>query len=174
MSQYAAMKFRHILLLILVALTMACHTRQSDKTKDSSAPNLYSTDADDEAMNKVMETARIRMPRFDSAFDRRDKDMIFTIKVKFSTSAGENEYIWLSDIWKRGGNYWGVMTDTPRLALQVKLGDSVEIKNKDIVDWMYGKDTVAHGGFTTRLILSRLSKEEREREVGDMPYKIED
>jgi uncharacterized protein YegJ (DUF2314 family) len=168
------MKFSYISLLILVPLAMACHSGQSDRSKDGSGPNLYSTDADDEAMNKAMATARIRMPRFDSAFDGRDKDMNFSIKVKFSAPDGGNEYIWLTDIWKKEGRYWGVMSDTPKLALQVKLGDSVEIKNKDIVDWMYGTDTVIHGGFTTRLILSRLSKEERAREEGDMPYKIVD
>ena len=121
-----------------------------------------------------MEIARKRFPKFDSAFEsgKYDKDK-FSIKVKFSHAKG-NEYIWLIDISKDGGHYWGVVSDTPRTTKQVKLGDRPEINDNDVVDWLYGKDSILHGGFTLRLIFSRMSNEERGGQKANFPYRIED
>jgi uncharacterized protein YegJ (DUF2314 family) len=67
----------------------------------------------------------------------------------------------------------GVVSDTPRETKLVKLGDNPVINDDDVVDWLYGKDSVLHGGYTIRLIYSRLPSEELEKERSSFPYKIE-
>lgn len=155
-------------------LMAACSSRQNERNNKRTTDNLYSTDKSDQLMNQAMEIARKTFPKFDSAFEsgKYDKDK-FSIKVKFSHSDG-NEYIWLTDISKTGGHYWGVVSDTPRMTKEVKLGDRPEINDNDVVDWLYGKDSILHGGFTLRLIYSRMSKKERDEEKTSFPYRIED
>jgi len=161
-------------LIYLATLMAACNGIQNEQNNKKTTDNLYSTDKDDQQMNQIMEIARKRFPKFDSAFEsgNYDKDK-FSIKVKFPHSNG-NEYIWLTDISKVGGHYWGVVSDTPRMTKQVMLGDRPEINDNDVVDWLYGKDSILHGGFTLRLIYSRMSKEERDQEKASFPYRIED
>lgn len=156
-------------------LFAACSDGQQEQKMKKTGDNLYSTDTDDQLMNQAIETARHRFPKFDSAFEsgKYDKDK-FSLKVRFPGGAGGNEYIWLVEITKVGGNYWGVVSDTPRMTKQVKLWDKPEINDNDIVDWLYGKDSILHGGYTLRLIHSRMSKEDREKEKTSFPFKIED
>jgi uncharacterized protein YegJ (DUF2314 family) len=136
--------------------------------------NMYTTDSADRAMNLAMDFARRRFGVFDSAFEsgKYDKDK-FSIKVKYPHPRG-NEYIWLVNISKVDGHYMGVVSDTPRETTAVKYGDRPVINTDDVVDWLYGKDSVLHGGYTLRLIYGRLSKDELEKEKASFPYKIED
>jgi uncharacterized protein YegJ (DUF2314 family) len=164
---------RYIVVFALLALT-ACGFDRQEKKGSQAADNLYSTDKDDQEMNRAMATAKRTFPRFDSAFSsgRYDRDQ-FSIKVRFAAPGG-NEYIWLTEIQKSNGHYIGIVSDTPRATTWVRLGEKWEIPDQDIVDWLYTKDSIAHGAYTLRLILSRMSKDERaEAELG-FPYKIED
>lgn len=166
--------FHKLLVLTYLAFLFGACSDQKKQIAGKAVDNLYSTNTDDQPMNKAMEVARRKFTKFDSAFEsgRFDRDK-FSIKVKFPHPRG-NEYIWLTEISKQGSNYWGVITDTPRMTTQVKMGDRVKINERDIADWLYGKDSILHGGFTLRLIHSRMTKEENAEENASFPYKIED
>lgn len=144
------------------------------KSDTGAADNTYTTDSADAAMNKAMVIAHKKFSAFNSAFEsgKYDKDK-FSIKVKYPHQHG-NEYIWLVNISKVEGHYVGIVSDTPRETKVVKLGDKPVINTDDVVDWLYGKDSVLHGGYTLRLIYGRLSREELEKEKASFPYKIED
>jgi len=164
---------RLILVLLFLMITfVACVDHK--KTETNIANNMFTTDSVDVAMNRAMDIARKRFSAFDSAFEsgRYDKDK-FSIKVKYPHKQG-NEYIWLVDISKVDGRYLGLVSDTPRATKMVKLGDRPAINNDDVVDWLYGKDSVLHGGYTLRLIYGRMTKEELEQERASFPYKIQD
>jgi uncharacterized protein YegJ (DUF2314 family) len=48
------------------------------------------------------------------------------------------------------------------------------INDADITDWMFGNDTLVHGAYTTRLILSGVTPERcAEQELG-FTHRIED
>ncbi|HVU53475.1 MAG TPA: DUF2314 domain-containing protein [Puia sp.] len=164
--------FLRLVLLFQLVMFAACADHAKPGT--DAAKNMYLTDSADPAMNAAMDIARTRFGAFDSAYEsgKYDKDK-FSIKVKYPQQAG-NEYIWLVDISKVDGHYMGVVSDTPRETKVVKFGDRPVIDNDDVVDWLYGKDSILHGGYTLRLIYGRLSKEELERERATFPYKIED
>jgi uncharacterized protein YegJ (DUF2314 family) len=161
-----------LLLIFHVMAFAACHGQAKSDSK--AADNMYTTDAVDTAMNKAMEIAHGRFSAFDSAFEsgKYDKDK-FSIKVKYPHQHG-NEYIWLVNISKIKGHYRGIVSDTPRETKVVKYGDNPVINDNDVVDWLYGKDSILHGGYTLRLIYRRLSKEELKKERASFPYKIED
>jgi uncharacterized protein YegJ (DUF2314 family) len=163
-------------LLFITAVQMlgfaAC--KDQTKTEKKGTGNSYTTNGDDLEMNRAMEIAHARFGVFDSAFESgmfdRDK---FSIKVKYPHERG-TEYIWLVNISKVDGQYMGIVSDTPRETKIVKYGDRPIINRDDVVDWLYGKDSVLHGGYTMRLIYGRLSKEELKKEMANFPYKIED
>lgn len=161
------------LLFIFQAVVFAACSGQS-KSDSKAADNMYTTDAVDTQMNKAMDIAHRRFSAFDSAFEsgKYDKDK-FSIKVKYPHQHG-NEYIWLVNISKVKGNYMGIVSDTPRETKVVKYGDNPVINSDDVVDWLYGKDSILHGGYTLRLIYGRLSKQELDKEMASFPYKIED
>ena len=166
---------RNCLLLIFLFEIMAfAACTDHVKTDTKAADNMYATDSADVAMNRAMDIAHRRFPVFDSAFEsgKYDNDK-FSIKVRYPHKRG-NEYIWLVNISKINGHYVGIVSDTPRETQVVKIGDRPVITENDIVDWLYGKDSILHGGYTLRLIYSRLPKDELEKEKAGFPYKIED
>jgi uncharacterized protein YegJ (DUF2314 family) len=159
------------LCFLLLSFT-ACQEHTNEKL--SAEQNTYITDSVDVMMNTAMDIARRRFGAFDSAFESRKYDSDkFSIKVKFPHPRG-NEYIWLVNISKVNGQYFGIVSDTPRATTIVKYGDRPAIATKDVVDWLYGKDSVMHGGYTMRVIFGRLTKEELARQRVDFPYKIVD
>jgi uncharacterized protein YegJ (DUF2314 family) len=146
------------------------HAKTEKKIKD----NMYTTNGDDLEMNRAMDIAHARFSAFDSAFDSGTFDIDkFSIKVKYPHDKG-TEYIWLVNISKADGQYMGIVSDTPRETKVVKYGDRPTINRDDVVDWLYGKDSLLHGGYTMRLIYGRMSKEQLKKEMANFPYKIED
>jgi len=163
-----------ILTITFLTIYTACNTRSGDPGKKKSSENMYSTDAEDQQMNEAIATARRTFGNFDKAFKSSNHDdNNFSIKVRFAHPNGY-EHIWATDIWVKDGRYWGIISDTPAITTKVRLGDSVAIDRADITDWMYGNDSVLHGGYTIRVILSRMSKEEKAKVEADLPQRIED
>ena len=142
---------------------------------EATDPNMYQAQADDREMNLAIAKARFTLPRFDSALvsGKYDKDL-YMIKVRFATPSGNDEHIWLTDITKVNGHYKGIVSDSPYEATQIREGDTLMINDADITDWMFGDDTLVHGAYTTRLILSRMTPKQRaEQELGFI-HRIED
>lgn len=171
---------RTCLYLPVLLLLIACGSATSLDTRpkgiiDTSRSNMYSTKADDAGMNAAIAMARATLDRFDSALnsDKYDKGWNM-LKVRFPTPSGGAEYIWLVDITRVNGHYQGIVTDSVYDTMQVRQGDTVTINQADITDWMFGTDSVIHGAYTTRVILSRMNAEERARYHRDVKYRIED
>ena len=157
-----------------LAIYPACNYAQSKSDQKKSAENMYSTTTDDTQMNNAMVIANSRFGQFDSAFRSRHYDQSkFSIKLRFSNPNG-HEYIWITDIALQNGQYWGVLSDTPATSINARLGDRLQIDRKDVADWLYGKDSVLHGGYTIRVLEQRMSKKEREQHNADFPFKLED
>jgi len=155
----------------LISLLASCSQAQIRK---KTAENMYSTTLEDTAMNAAMATAKRRFGQFDSAFRYGKYDhRQFSIKVQFSNPNG-HEYIWVTEIVLEKGQYWGVLSDTPATVINARFGDKVAVSRRDVADWLYGKDSILHGGFTIRVLDQRMSKKERAQHNLDFPYKLED
>jgi uncharacterized protein YegJ (DUF2314 family) len=113
-------------------------------------------------MNMAIAKARFNLPRFDSALanGKYDKNL-YMLKVRFPTPSGGGEHMWLAVITKVNGHYRGIVTDSAYEATQIHEGDILMINDADITDWMFGTKAVIHGAYTTRVILSRMTPEER-------------
>jgi uncharacterized protein YegJ (DUF2314 family) len=163
-----------LVLTISICLFFACSQPAAKKVEKEKVDNMYSTTGDDTQMNSAMQAAGRRFGQFDSAFKSGKYDpLLFSIKVRYSYPRG-NEYMWLVQVDFDKNEYSGLVSDTPRHPIHINLGDRVAIDQAKIVDWLYGKDSILHGGYTLRVITGRMSKEEREKHRAKFPYKIED
>jgi len=157
------------------SVTQTSKLQSAQKMTEANDPNMYHATSDDPEMNLAIAKARFSLPRFDSALasGKYDKEL-YMIKVRFATPSGSYEHIWLTDIKKISGHYKGIVSDSPYEATQVHEGDTLQINNDDITDWMYGTYSLVHGGYTTRLILSRMTPEQRDKQELGYSHQIED
>lgn len=149
-------QIRFFLIVIIFCLS-------SCNTKDHTKPKVYTISPYDTEMNNAIETAKQTLDSFDYAF--KNNSRIFTffgLKKRFK----ENqiiEHVWIGNIQIKNGKYIGIIDNIPEKIKNVKLGDTVKIDKRDISDWMYIKNSKLYGGYTTRLLVKRMSKKEREQ-----------
>ena len=94
----------------------------------------------------------------------------FCLKVRFR--AGEQtEHIWLADIDASRSPMQGTVGNVPRLP-HLAFMQRVTFALSDVTDWMYVEDGFLVGGYTTRLIRSRLSPEELAGQDASLPYRV--
>ncbi len=65
------------------------------------------------------------------------------------------EFFWISPFKPQGDKYVGNINNTPRLAKTVKLGQSIEFTETEIVDWLYQQDGKMVGNYTACALLKR-------------------
>jgi uncharacterized protein YegJ (DUF2314 family) len=137
-------------------------------------PTIYSTPSDDREMNNAILTARNSLEQFKVALESNSYDTSkFALKVRFKTATGA-EHIWATSITYHEGNYFGIVDNLPNLVTQVKLGEKYKIEMKDITDWMYVDKGILRGGYTIKLIRSRMPQEEKNKFDAGFPFKIVD
>jgi uncharacterized protein YegJ (DUF2314 family) len=166
------MKYLLLCLSLVVGLT-SCNSDQMTKTEREGEPNIYSTPDDDTEMNEAVSNAQKSLKRFDTAFESNKYDTsTFALKVKFPTKTGA-EHIWATSITIQNGEYFGVVDNLPDLTTQVKYGDKIKLTKADITDWMFSDNGILQGGYTIKLIRSRMTKEERNNFDAEFSFKIE-
>jgi len=62
----------------------------------------------------------------------------------------------------------------PESTTNVKLGDTIQIENDNISDWMYADNQKLEGGFTIRLLRKRMTEPERKQFDNKIGLIIED
>ena len=149
-------QIRFFLIVIIFCLS-------SCNKKDHTKPKVYTISPYDTEMNNAIETAKQTLDSFDYAF--KNNSRIFTffgLKKRFK----ENqiiEHVWIGNIQIKNEKYIGIIDNIPEKIKNVKLGDTLKIDKRDISDWMYIKNSKLYGGYTTRLLVKRMSKKEREQ-----------
>lgn len=130
-------------------------------------------ESQDSGMNQAIEQARRTLPKFLDAFSHPTGDQAsFLLKVRFQ-SGGENEHIWLADLDLSKSRLQGTIANEPKLR-GLAFMQRVTFRMSDVSDWMYVQSGYLVGGYTTRLIRSRLSAQERAAMDSETPFKIRD
>jgi uncharacterized protein YegJ (DUF2314 family) len=110
---------------------------------------------DDPDMAAAFRKARETLPEF-LALARAPQSTATSLAVKIAIpDADGNEYFWLTQFAPRGNKYTGRISNTPRAAKQVKLGQVVEFSEAEIVDWLYVEGGKMRGNFTACALLKR-------------------
>lgn len=139
----------------------------NNKAKEEQAnENISYIDKDDEEINDAIRKAKASFKQFEKAFSLDSKNEQyygFTIKEAFPTPDGSKEHMWIGEISFDGTNYTGVLANEPIHVTEVKYGDTITINTKNISDWMYfdRQLNLAHGGYTMRVYINKMSEIER-------------
>lgn len=71
----------------------------------------------------------------------------------------EEELVWVEDLVRSSTSLAGVLRTQPQRA-DASAFDPVTIAEPQIVDWIYRKGAVMQGGYTYRVLISRMSRDE--------------
>jgi uncharacterized protein YegJ (DUF2314 family) len=165
---------RNILLIIFFWMgILACRHPQVTKQVIDPKTHIYHTRDSDFEMEIAIAAAKSTLRQFDTALASNTyNSSTFSLKVEFPTKGG-GEHIWVSSITVEDGDYFGIVANDPVYTKQIKYGDAIKIDKKKISDWMYSDNGILRGGFTVKLIRSRMTPEERKEFDTEFPYKIE-
>ena len=123
--------------------------------------NVIAYHTGDEAMNAAREKARETLPRF---LDLVNAGADGTYTVKFPlTQNGETEHIWMQLTDYRDGTFVGLLANDPVNGTKYKMGDRMEVAMADVEDWMVRTDAEIYGGYTARVALDDMPKEQAEK-----------
>jgi uncharacterized protein YegJ (DUF2314 family) len=126
--------------------------------------------SEDPEMEAAINAARETLGEFLQAFIRPAKNQrSFLLKVKFF----EKEHIWMADLDLSSKPSQGTVANEPTVP-ELKFMQRATFDPFQITDWMYVEDGYLVGGYTTRLIRSRMNSDEREAYDANAPYKFRD
>lgn len=126
-------------------------------------------------MNKAIEKAKRTINNFDTAFKSGNHSNVdFSVKKRYVTPSGGGEHIWVGVIEILDDAYKGIVNNNPEMTQVVSYGDTVIVKKDEITDWMYLSNNILKGGYTIRVVRSKMTNKERMEMDKDLGYKIED
>jgi uncharacterized protein YegJ (DUF2314 family) len=123
--------------------------------------NVVAYHTGDQAMNAAKKKARETLPRFLELVNA-GAEGTYTIKFPL-TQNGETEHIWMQLTDYRDGTFVGLLANDPVNGTKYKMGDHMEVAKADVEDWMVRTDEVIYGGYTARVALADMPKEEAEK-----------
>lgn len=141
------------LFLLLCCWFAACSERDTG----------ISVPSDDPAMDAAIAKARDTLPQFWQAFQARSRgDDGFALKVRIDDEFG-TEYFWVINIERRDGTITGEINNDPGVVRSVKLGERIEVPERDISDWLFMRRGKMVGNETLRPLLKLMPEAEAER-----------
>ena len=164
---------KHLTIIIILFLS-ACSSPTTKRFTASDSTTIYGVEQEDKEMNLTILTAKTSLNKFDSALNSKDSTYdFFALKVRFQFE-NNGEHIWLREVVKKNGEYYGIVNNEPEYIANLKFDDTVKIVKNDISDWMYLENGKLRGGFTTRLLRVRMTTAERFYFDSTNFYKIEE
>lgn len=151
---------------VATALFMACNNNDNGMKviEREKEPDIYQVKDEDKAMNNAIATARQSLGIFNTALKSgADSLQSFSLKVRYDMPDGYGEHIWLNEVSLNDGVYTGIVNNVPDVITEVKFGDTVTVNNDRISDWMYLANNKLRGGYTLRVIMEKMSPEERKK-----------
>jgi len=144
--------------LIAALMTLSIGIADAESLIDKSKRDgIAMVERGDPDMAVAYKRARETLPDFlKLAREPRPTTKAFAVKVPIPYgNRNDAEFFWISPFEQRGETYVGRVSNTPRLAKTVKLGQAIQFAEAEIVDWLYQEDGKMIGNFTTCALLKR-------------------
>ena len=148
--------------------------KKDEVIKRENEPDIHLLEGEDNEMNSAIENAQKSLYKFKKAITSENPNYYnFALKERFNTSDGGGEHIWISEIQYDNEKYYGIVDGKPISTKEVKFGDTIEVKYQDITDWMYFDKNIVKGAFTTKVLRTRMSQQERDQMDQESGMKFE-
>jgi uncharacterized protein YegJ (DUF2314 family) len=157
-------------LFLILSLALGC------KKSERESHDIIYVKGDDAAMTSAIARARAELAQFQAVLAARPPNATsFMVKVGFKHGPGadDQEHIWLAEPEFGSGKVSGKVDNEPVDAKYLVLGQVAFAPLADISDWMYVEGGVMKGGYTTRVLLDRMSPVERQKTIGAMGMRLE-
>ncbi|MFL0269337.1 DUF2314 domain-containing protein [Candidatus Clostridium radicumherbarum] len=161
------------LLFLLLTMVGCTSSLQTEKRENDSVMSVSSEDQD---MNAIIYQARGSVNEFLKEYSNPNSTCTdFAVKYPFDTDPGSEstkEHIWLGNIEKNDGKYYGVVDNDPFYIKNMKFGDKVEFDINKISDWKYVDNGFLVGGKSIIYFYDRMSDKEKKEFEKEAGYKI--
>ena len=152
------MRFALPLLILFVQTVAVANADAQSLLEKSNRGDTVTLEQGDADMAAAIDRARATVPQFlELARAPKPSMKNFAIKLPIPYAEG-NEYFRLRLIEFRGDQILGQIRNTPRHAKNVKYGERILFKDKDISDWTYNDGKRMMGNFTACAMLKRETK----------------
>jgi uncharacterized protein YegJ (DUF2314 family) len=151
--------------VLIAGLAFASSSAIAQPSKRSAEQgNVHGVPLADPAFDSAAREARRTLPIFLAKWRAKPAGYAaFRVKAAFRTDDGlGDEYLWFEPqtVSANGQMSGRLSNDTTRI-LKMKMGSSVQVEPRKIVDWMYVKDRRMFGQFTMRAQLDRATPQQR-------------
>lgn len=158
-------------------LSFACNFSDNKsiviKNERDSSKEVALVDPADLRMNAAIARAKKTFPSFLRVFKEGcDECRDFTVKYRFNVDEVTAEHMWLEDLHLVKGKLHGILTGVPSQLDRIHTGDTIEVVQDSLSDWMYAKNNQLIGGFTLKVLYDDLSPAERKKLEEEMGVKI--
>jgi uncharacterized protein YegJ (DUF2314 family) len=120
--------------------------------------NVIAYHTGDKDMQSAKKTGKSTLPRFRELIAAGTAG---TYTVKFPlTQNGATEHIWLQLTDYRDGRFTGRLANQPVNGTQYSMGQQMTVAEADVEDWMIRGDDRIYGGYTVRVALKDLPKDQ--------------
>ena len=121
------------------------------------------TNSNDASMQQAFADAQRSLPDFRRLIhSNTDEEFFPLIKTRFVHDNG-NMFVWLRVVASSEAGFTGELFEAPAELCEYEIGDSFDIENAEIVDWMINHDGAMHGGYTIRAHRATLDAKEQAR-----------
>jgi uncharacterized protein YegJ (DUF2314 family) len=166
----------NLLLVGISALSLSnCQPedKPGNKIERENEPTIYTTAADDPAMEESTRLSKATLPAFLRILKQHDTTATdFGLKVHYDDE-GQSEHLWLVNLSIQGAKLYGVVSNLPEFTKKVKAGERVEIDTSMVSDWKYIQNHRLVGGRTIKVLVNRMSPAEKAEFNASIDYKIE-
>jgi len=161
--------------LMLTFFILSCKEKKGyvNKEENNGDPVYTVTSADDE-MNKASFKARATYNEFLTALKNPDNLMEdFSVKMRFDYGKINGEHMWLNNLHFRDEKLLGILNNDPVEIKTIKFGDTLEVIDEKISDWMYVRNNKLVGGYTIKVLYNKMTKQEQEEFKNQLHYELE-
>jgi uncharacterized protein YegJ (DUF2314 family) len=137
--------------------------------KSRRAP-VIAVEGDDPAMSEAITQAKATLPEFIAVLgDPRPGHRDFAVKAFFPDLG---EHIWIGEVTHGNGAFSGLLGNHPMGRTTLRLGDRVTVPEARITDWKYVQHDVLIGGYSVRLLRSRMDDDARRAFDSQVDFRI--
>ena len=107
-------------------------------------------------MERAISRARSEVETFKTELAKGDADN-YAIKVGIKDGK-DTEHFWLGEVSFKDGVFSGKIANRPGVVRNVKFGQTWEVKQAEISDWMINREEKIQGGYTIDPLLATMPK----------------
>ena len=146
-----------------------------DATRQQSQPGQTQRNpavSKNQGINAAMQQARDNLQEFIKVLLAPEEDEHdFAVKKLFRRD-GEEDLLWVVDLDFDGTVFNGVLRNGSKKFPDLAKGTEVAVDVRELPDWMYVAGDLLIGGYTIRLIYSRLPEDRKEAFLRKKPYSV--